>query len=178
MPPDEMDGPRQAVDLREPWLELWLDDVEIPGGERFEHHVVRMRPTVVALVFDDAAEHVLLLWRHRFITDTWGWEVPGGWVDDDESAADSVEREVEEETGWRPGPMTKMGSWFNMPGISDVRCTLYRADGPTRIGSPQDASEAARVEWVALRDVSQLIADGQVTDGDTLIALSLALAAP
>jgi hypothetical protein len=34
--------------------------------------VVRMRPAVTAVVFDEAAEHVLLLWRHRIITDTWG----------------------------------------------------------------------------------------------------------
>jgi hypothetical protein len=43
-----------------PWIELWLDDVEVTGGDRFEHHVVRMRPTVTAVVSDAAAEHVCL----------------------------------------------------------------------------------------------------------------------
>ena len=157
-----------------PWVELWLDDVEIPGGERFEHHGVRMRPTVTALVFDDAAEHVLLLWRHRFITDTWGWEVPGGWIDGDEAAAEAITREIEEETGWRPAPMAEVGSWFNMPGISDARCTLYRAAGATLVGSPVDDSESTRVEWVSLGDIAKLIADGHITDADTLIALSFA----
>jgi 8-oxo-dGTP pyrophosphatase MutT (NUDIX family) len=159
-----------------PWVELWLEDVEIPGRERFEHHVVRMRPTVIAVVFDEASEHVLLLWRHRFITDTWGWEVPGGWIDDGEAPSDAVRREVEEETGWRAGPITELGSWFNMPGISDARCTLYRADGATLIGSPQDASESTHVDWVSVHDIPRLIADRQITDGDTLIALSLVLA--
>jgi 8-oxo-dGTP pyrophosphatase MutT (NUDIX family) len=159
-----------------PWVQLWLEDVEIPGGERFEHHVVRMRPTVIAVVFDEASEHVLLLWRHRFITDTWGWEVPGGWIDDGEAPSDAVRREVEEETGWRAGPITGVGSWFNMPGISDARCTLYRADGATLIGSPRDASESTHVDWVSVHDIPRLIADRQVTDADTLIALSLARA--
>jgi len=157
-----------------PWVELWLDEVEIPGGARFEHHVVRMRPTVTALVFDDAAEHVLLLWRHRFITDAWGWEVPGGWVDDAEAPSEAVSREVEEETGWRAGPMRELGCWFNMPGISDARCTLYRAEDATFIGRPKDDAEAARVGWVSLRDIPRLIADRQITDADTLIALSFA----
>lgn len=160
-----------------PWVELWLDDIEIPGGKRFEHHVLRMRPTVTAVVFDDAAERVLLLWRHRFIPDVWGWEVPGGWIDDDEAPREAIRREVEEETGWRPGPLTELGSWFNMPGISDARCTLYRADGATLVGSPQDHSESTRVDWVLLRDIPRLIADRQITDGDTLVALSLAIAA-
>jgi 8-oxo-dGTP pyrophosphatase MutT (NUDIX family) len=158
-----------------PWVELWLDDVEIPGGERFEHHVVRMRPTVTAVVLDAAAEHVLLLWRHRFISDVWGWEVPGGWIDEDEDPADAIRREVEEETGWRAGPLTELGSWFNVPGISDARCTLYLADGATLVSGPEDDSESARVDWVSVRDIPQLIADRQITDGDTLIALSFAL---
>jgi 8-oxo-dGDP phosphatase len=157
-----------------PWIELWLDDVEIPGGDRFEHHVVRMRPTVTALVFDGTAERVLLLWRHRFISDVWGWEVPGGWVDDDEAPAEAIRREVEEETGWRAGPMRELGSWFNMPGISDVQCTLYRSDSATLIDSPTDGSESTRVEWVSVRDIPRLIADRQITDADTLIALSFA----
>jgi 8-oxo-dGDP phosphatase len=161
-----------------PWIGLWLDDVEVPGGERFEHHVVRVRPTVTALVLDDAAEHVLLLWRHRFITDVWGWEVPGGWVDDDEVPAEAVRREVEEETGWRAGPMRELGRWFNSPGISDAQCTLYEADGATLIGSPLDGSESTRVEWVSVGDIPHLIADRQITDADTLIALSFAPAAP
>jgi 8-oxo-dGTP pyrophosphatase MutT (NUDIX family) len=157
-----------------PWVELWLDEVEIPGGERFEHHVVRTRPTVTALVLDDTAAHVLLLWRHRFITDVWGWEVPGGWIDDDEAPAEAVTREVEEETGWRAGPMSELGRWFNMPGISDAQCTLYRADGARLIGSPKDGSESTRVEWVPVGDIPDLIADRQITDADTLIALSFA----
>jgi hypothetical protein len=31
------------------------------------------------------------------------------------------------------------------------------------------------VDWVPVRDVPRLIADRQITDGDTLVALSLAL---
>jgi hypothetical protein len=34
-----------------------------------------LRPSIVVMDEDD---RVLLLWRHRFITDTWGWEVPAG----------------------------------------------------------------------------------------------------
>ena len=103
-------------------------------------------------------------------------EVPGGWIDDDDAPPEAIRREVEEETGWRAGPMTELGSWFNMPGLSNARCTLYRADGATLIGSPTDESESTHVGWVPVQDIPRLIADRQITDGDTLIALSLALA--
>jgi hypothetical protein len=70
---------RRAV-YRSPWVEVWLDDVELPGGHSVEHHELRFpRPSVTAVVVD--GDRVLLLWRHRFITNAWGWEVPAGWAD-------------------------------------------------------------------------------------------------
>jgi hypothetical protein len=60
-----------------PWVSLRLVDVEVPGGARFEHHVIR-RPFPAAGTVVVGPDGVLLLWRHRFITRTWGWEVPAG----------------------------------------------------------------------------------------------------
>lgn len=62
------------------WVRLTLVDVEPPDGRRFEHHVVRLHTVAFAAVLDDA-DRVLMLWRHRFATDEWGWELPGGIVD-------------------------------------------------------------------------------------------------
>ena len=56
------------------WVGLGLVDVEVPGGSRFDHHVVRLPHGAVGTVVHDRTRGVLLLWRHRFITDTWGWE--------------------------------------------------------------------------------------------------------
>lgn len=159
-----------------PWVELWLDDVEIPGGERFEHHVVRMRPTVTALVFDDAAEHVLLLWRHRFITDTWGWEVPGGWIDVDEDPAEAIVREVEEETGWRPREARPLVSFQPMLGSADAENRLFISHGADHTGRPPDINETQRVEWISLASVPGRIERGEVAGAGSLVGLLHVLA--
>src|ERR1700680_1212191 len=85
------------------WVQLALIDVEIPGGERFQHHVVRVPQAAAGVVVADDERGVLLLWRHRFITDTWGWEIPAGRVEPDETPEAAATREVLEETGWRSG---------------------------------------------------------------------------
>ena len=157
------------------WVNVWLDDVEIPGGRRFEHHVLRMPRGSVTVVVTRGTE-ILLLWRHRFITDTWGWEVPAGWLDDGDSPADAARREVEEETGWVPGPLTELHSYYTVPGLADHRFTIFRADGATYRGAPPDPSESSRVEWVAASDIPKLIEEGQLTDGPSVTALSFALA--
>ena len=126
------------------WLNVTLEDVELPGGRRLEHHVLRMpRESVAVVVFDQDAARVLLLWRHRFISDAWGWEIPAGWLDPGEQPEEAARREVEEETGWTPGPLSELCRYFALPGLSDLRFTLYRADGATYQGAPPDPSESS-----------------------------------
>jgi 8-oxo-dGTP pyrophosphatase MutT (NUDIX family) len=158
------------------WMSLRLVDVEIPGGDRFEHHVMRFPRPAVGVVAHDADRGVLLLWRHRFITDTWGWEIPAGRVEDDESVEDAAARETEEETGWRPGPLRPLVTFHPSNGASDQRFHIYLADGAEHLGEPIDAHEAERVEWVPLARVRELIAAGEVLDGLSLTALATALA--
>lgn len=43
---------------------------------------------------------------HRFITDTWGWEIPAGAADPGEAIEDTARREAFEETGWAVGRLT------------------------------------------------------------------------
>ena len=153
-----------------PWVSLRLVDVEVPGGARFDHHVVRLpRPAVGVVV--EGADGLLLLHRHRFITGTWGWEVPAGGVDAGESLVEAAAREVLEETGWSPGPLTRLHGYHPTNGLSDQRFELFRADGATYVGEPSDPAESSRVEWVPADEVRRLLAAGEVQDGLSLAAL-------
>jgi 8-oxo-dGTP pyrophosphatase MutT (NUDIX family) len=154
------------------WVSVWLDDVDVPGVGRLEHHVLTMpRPSVTAVVVD-AQDRTLLLWRHRFITNSWGWEVPAGWAEPGEDLEKAIHREIVEETGWQAGQVSPMISYNAISGISDMRFTAFVATNPARIGEPTDASESTRVEWMPLADVPRLAQDGKLSDGPSLLALS------
>src|SRR5690349_811462 len=90
------------------WVDVRLVDVETPDGRRFEHHVLRMQRVAVTAVLDKTESRLLLIRRHRFIDDSWGWEVPVGIVEPDEPAVEAAAREVLEETGWRPAELRKV----------------------------------------------------------------------
>jgi 8-oxo-dGTP pyrophosphatase MutT (NUDIX family) len=153
------------------WVRLALTDVELPSGKRFEHHVVRMPYHAAGTVVDDPDRGVLLLWRHRFTTGTWGWEVPAGRIDEGETAAEAAVRETLEETGWRPGPVTLMTSYFPHNGLSDSTFHLFAATSAEHVGDPCDGDEAERVEWLPWPDVVAEMRAGRVGDGLSLTAL-------
>jgi 8-oxo-dGTP pyrophosphatase MutT (NUDIX family) len=156
------------------WVNVDLDDVEIPGGRRFDHHVLRFpRLSVGAVVVE--TDQVLLLWRHRFTTDRWGWEIPAGWSNKGEDPADAALREVEEETGYRASSAELLTTYHPMSGISAHKYRVFAVSGVKRVGKPE-AAEASRVEWVPLLKVRELLAAGQVPDGPSLTALAFFLA--
>ena len=156
---------------RSDWVSLALVDVEVPAGPRFDHHVVRLPRPAVGVVVHDPERGVLLLWRHRFISGSWGWEVPAGGVDPGESLQQAAGREVLEETGWRPGPLRRLHGYHPSNGLSDQRFELFAAAGAAHVGPPSDPAESSRVEWVPSAQVRELVRGGQVQDGLSLAAL-------
>jgi 8-oxo-dGTP pyrophosphatase MutT (NUDIX family) len=130
---------------------------------------VRSTAPAASLVIHDE-RGILLLRRHRFVTDTWGWEVPAGRVDEGETAAEAAAREALEETGWRPGPVRPIGSYHPSNGLSDQRFHVFAAAGAERVGTP-DPDEASEVAWVPVERVRELIAAGEVQDGFSLTSL-------
>jgi hypothetical protein len=54
------------------WVNVYLDDVELPDGTHIDHHVLDFpRRSAGAIVLNERGE-ILMLWRHRFITGAWG----------------------------------------------------------------------------------------------------------
>jgi 8-oxo-dGTP pyrophosphatase MutT (NUDIX family) len=157
------------------WLNLRLVEVELPDGTRFDHHVVRLPHAAVGVIVHDAERGVLLLRRHRFITDTWGWEIPAGRVDPGETLEQAGVRETIEETGWRPLDLDYLG--FSQPtiGLMEQRFEYFEASRAEQVGE-FDRTETESIAWFAPDDVRTLIEQSEIVDGLTLTALGIAFA--
>jgi hypothetical protein len=84
-----------------PWFRLRQAEVELPGGRRIDHYLLRLPPYLQTVMLDDR-DRVLLLWRHRFIPDSWGWEIPSGIADPGEDLPAAAAREALKESSWEP----------------------------------------------------------------------------
>ena len=151
-------GERTIYDNR--WVRLGLVDVQAPNGERWDYHVVHLGRIAVALMVNDTDE-VLMLWRYRFATQQWGYELLGGLVDDGEESAATAAREAAEESGWAPvGEPEKLISFEPLPGNVTAPMDVYLWRQFERVGEPTDTEEAGRVEWVPLSRVLGLAQRG------------------
>jgi 8-oxo-dGTP pyrophosphatase MutT (NUDIX family) len=149
---------------------LSIAEVELPDGVRFEQYVIRAPRSAMVAVLDDR-EHLLLMRRHRFVFDRWVWELPGGYVDDDEHPAECAAREVEEETGWRPRSVEPLLSFQPWVGTADAANLLFLAREADYTGVPVDVNEAERVDWIPLDESREMVSQGEIVGAGTLIAI-------
>lgn len=166
-------GERVAYDS--PWVRVNLVDVEAPDGNRFDHHVVELSRIAVALVVDDR-DRVLMLWKYRFVTEQWGYELPGGMVDDGEEPAVAAARETAEESGWqvrdRPEHLLTIQP---LPGQVRAPVEVYLWRDAEHVGDPTDPQEVGAVEWVDIARAPELVARGELLGAATATALLLYL---
>ena len=112
-----------------------------------------------------------LLWRHRFVSDRWGWELPGGLIDTDEEPAEAATRELEEEAGYRAGQIEHLITFQPLAGMVDSEHVVFVGRNPERIGEPISLSESEHAEWVPLASVPGLIAAGKIWNSGSLVGL-------
>lgn len=151
-----------------------VHDVTAPEGDRFDYPIVHLPRVAVALVVraGESGEEVLMLRTYRYPVNRYGWELPGGGVDDGEEPRVAAAREAAEETGWRPrGPGRPLIDFEPLPGgvSTTVHVHLWRDAEPT--DEPLDRHEPGRARWVPVSDVVRLAGAGELLGAGTLVGL-------
>jgi 8-oxo-dGTP pyrophosphatase MutT (NUDIX family) len=159
-------GERTIYDNR--WVRLGMVDIEPPDGRRFEHHVVHLHNSAIALLLND--DRVLMQWRHRFAIDRWGWEFLGGLIESGEDPAVTAAREAEEESGWQPvGDAELLTEFEPVPGIATGRVFVYRWHCAQRVGDPTDLEEASDLRWKPVGELPELVRKGELLGAATVV---------
>ena len=105
--------------------------------------------------------YVVLIRQYRFGCMNETLEIPGGLIDADEEPIVAAGRELREETGYRAGQLTSLGTVSPNPAFMRNRLHCFLAEGCVLEGAQeQDPTEDIAVELHPLSSIDGLIARG------------------
>ncbi|MBW4563453.1 MAG: NUDIX hydrolase [Mojavia pulchra JT2-VF2] len=130
-----------------------------------------------ALAVPVTAEGKLVLVRqYRFAIQGRILEFPAGTVEPNEDPLVTVQREIEEETGYRAHKWEKLGEFFIAPGYSDEIIYAFLARDLEKLDTPPEKEEDEDIETVLFtpEELEKAILGGELVDAKTVSSFFLA----
>jgi len=151
-------------------VDLHVDTVEKSSGKKVTRDVVEHSDCVVVVVLDEQ-DKVLLVRQFRYPVGKFLLEVPAGGIDPGEEPVDCVRRELQEETGYLPQKIDKLGGFYSIPGYGTEYLYCYLASNlvPRRLVA--EDTEGIEIVRVPPNQIPQLITSGEICDAKSIAAL-------
>ncbi|QIL46169.1 NUDIX hydrolase [Vagococcus coleopterorum] len=154
-------------------VELVVDQVSLPSGQESTRELILHRGAVGILAITPE-DKIILVEQYRKALEQTLIEIPAGKLEiEDKEPIACAARELEEETGMRPGWLKPVYSFQGSPGFSNEVLHLFEAGDLVKVDNPLPADEDElfiQHEWT-LAEAVQAIQTGKITDGKTIIAI-------
>lgn len=151
-------------------IKVDVHDVELPDGSTSKREVVQ-HPGAVAVLALDEQNQVLLVRQFRTAAGRVLAEIPAGTLEPGEAPLLCAEREMQEETGYKPGKLQPIGGFFVAPGYTTEYIHLFIATELSESRLNADADEFIAVERVTYSEALAMIERAEIVDGKSIIAL-------
>lgn len=146
------------------------DQVKVPSGATSQReYVIHPGAVVVVPVLDNG--NVLLERQFRYPLSQVFIELPAGKIDAGEPHLETGRRELLEETGYSAQEWVYLGLQHPCIGYSNEVIHIYLARGLSSGEHNRDEDEALQLFEASLEQCLQMIQDGGLTDGKTIVAL-------
>jgi ADP-ribose pyrophosphatase len=159
---------RQIYDGRA--VKLRVDTVRKPNGKTTTREIVE-HSDCVAVVVLDSKDKVILVSQYRKAVGKTLLEIPAGGIDPGEQPIASVRRELQEEIGYLPNKIDKLGGFYAAPGYCTEYLHLYLATHLVPSRREAEDTEDIEVVRVPLSRIPELIASGEISDAKSIAGL-------
>lgn len=145
-------------------------EVMQPDGKQRVRELIR-HPGATALIAIDAQGMILLVRQFRIASGRVMKEIPAGTLNPAEPPEVCAVRELQEETGYKPGRIEPLGGFYVAPGYTTEYIHLFFATDLTESRLPGDEDEFIEVDRVSLADALAMIERGEIVDSKTIIGV-------
>jgi ADP-ribose pyrophosphatase len=151
-------------------VDLIVDTISLPSGQSAIREVVKHPGGVVAIPrLEDG--RLLLIRQFRYPLQKFIFEFPAGKLDSGQTPADTMHRELEEETGYRAAEMIHLSSFYTSPGFCDEIIHLFLASGLIPVGQRLEDGEHIVVEKYTLDECLRMVKSGEIADAKTILGI-------
>lgn len=151
-------------------VNLRVDTVRLPDGGTARREVVEHAP-VVAIVAVAETGHLVLVRQYRLPVGRWLLEIPAGGIEPGETPQEAVQRELQEETGYRAAKLEPWGGFYVAPGYCQEYIHLFLATQLQESRLTADADEAIQVVHLSLAEALRRVASGDICDAKSIIGI-------
>jgi ADP-ribose pyrophosphatase len=147
-----------------------VDTVITVDGRESTREIVE-HAACIAVVARDANGDILLVRQFRKALEKELLEIPAGGIDPGEDPETAVKRELQEEIGYLPGRVVRLGGYYSSPGFCTEYLYLFLATDlqPSRLYA-EDTPGIATVR-VKPRQIRRMIREGQICDSKSVAGL-------
>ncbi|BAY96522.1 NUDIX hydrolase [Tolypothrix tenuis PCC 7101] len=119
---------------------------------------------------------LILLRQYRFAIQGRIIEFPAGTLELNEDPLETVQREIQEETGYRANKWDKLGEFFLAPGYSDEILYAFLARDLEKLETPPQKEEDEDIEilYYTPEELEKAFLDGEPVDAKTISSFLLA----
>jgi ADP-ribose pyrophosphatase len=126
---------------------------------------------VLGLLNEGGRERVLLIRNRRYAIGQVLLELPAGTLEKGEDPMNCAGREMLEETGYLPGRLKPLGSFFSSPGILTEKMYAFAAYDLERRQQALEEGEEIELVPAGLDEAIDMIGTGEIQDGKSIAAL-------
>ncbi len=155
-------------------VKLRVDTVRMPSGRETRREIVE-HIDCVAIVAIDADDNVLLVNQFRKPLEKELLEIPAGGIDPGEDPVTTVRREMQEETGYLPQKVERLGGFYSAPGYCSEYLYLCLATDLTPSQLYAEDTESIKLTRVPISQIPSLIASGSICDAKSIAGLLIFL---
>ncbi|RMF80500.1 MAG: NUDIX hydrolase, partial [Chloroflexi bacterium] len=151
-------------------VKLSVHDVRLPDNRETTREIIE-HPGAAAIVALDDAQQVLLVRQYRIAADKILLELPAGTLEPDEDPEACAVRELQEETGYKPAQIERLGGFYVAPGYTTEFIHLFLAMQLRVSALSGDDDEFVEVVRLPFSQALALVERGEIEDAKTITGL-------
>ncbi len=151
-------------------INLRVDKILEASGNETTRDVVEHGGAVAIVAIDDKG-NVLLVRQFRYAVGKELLEIPAGGVEPGEKPDHTAARELQEEIGYFPQNLKKIGGFYSAPGFCTEYLHLYLATELTYSPLTAEDTDEIQVVRIAPADIPELITSGKICDAKSIAGL-------